>query len=229
MRILIVEDDEKHCMLLQFQLEKEGYDTDICYDGADAEYYIKQNTYELILLDRMLPNKDGLTILKELRSDNNHTPVILLTALGSLDDKITGLDSGADDYIVKPFEYSELSARIRCLLRRPHQLENINLISIGDITYWTEENKLQSIDGVCTLSQKENNLLLLFLNNPNQTLQRNTILRRIWGINYEIEDGNLDNYIYFIRRRLKAVGSKIQILTIRGIGYIMKTENKDVS
>ena len=229
MRILVIEDDEKQCMLLQFQLEKEGYDTDICCDGADAEYYINQNTYELILLDRMLPNKDGLTILKDIRSDNNHTPVILLTALGGLDDKITGLDSGADDYIVKPFEYGELSARIRCLLRRPPLQEKTDLISIGDVTYWLEENKLQGIDGICTLSHKENSLLLLFLNNPEQTLPRNTILKRIWGTNYEIEDGNLDNYIYFVRRRLKAVGSKMQIQTIRGIGYILKTEEKDVS
>lgn len=223
MRILIIEDDEKQCMLLQFQLEKEGYYTDICNDGNDVEYYINQNSYELILLDIMLPHKDGLTILQEMRSDNNSTPVILLTALDSLNDKITGLDSGADDYIVKPFEYSELSARIRCLLRRPPQLKNNDLIKLGDITYWQKENKLQGIDGVCTLSQKEGSLLLLFLNNPDQILQRNNILTRIWGVDYEIEDGNLDNYIYFVRRRLKAVGSCISIQTIRGIGYMLKT------
>lgn len=221
MRILIIEDDEKQCMILQFRLEKDGYNTDLCYDGEDAEYYLNENTYDLILLDRMLPHKDGLTILKEMRSNNNHTPVILLTALGSLDDKITGLDSGADDYIVKPFEYDELSARIRCLLRRPRHMEDGELIKIGDVTFWQTENKLQGVEGVCTLSPKESSLLALFLNNPHQTLTRNAILKRIWGTDYEIEEGNLDNYVYFIRRRLKAVGSNMHIKTIRGTGYIL--------
>lgn len=229
MRILVIEDDKRQCMLLQFQLEQEGYDIDICCDGEDAAYYLSQNAYELVLLDRMLPHKDGLTILQEMRAQNNHTPVILLTALGELDDKITGLDSGADDYLVKPFAYGELSARIRCLLRRPVRLENIQQMQVGDITYFPKENKLQGINDTCTLSSKESNLLLLFLNNPNQTLTRNTILTRIWGTDYEIEDGNLDNYIYFIRRRLKAVGSQMRIQTIRGIGYTLRTEQEDVS
>ncbi len=224
MRILIIEDDEKQCMILKFRLEKDGYNTDLCYDGEDAEYYLDQNIYDLILLDRMLPHKDGLTILKEIRSKSNNTPIILLTALGSLDDKITGLDSGADDYIVKPFEYGELLARIRCLLRRPRHIENPELIAVGDITFWQMENKLQGADGVCTLSPKESSLLTLFLNNADQTLTRNTILKKIWGTDYEIEEGNLDNYVYFIRRRLKAVGSNMHIRTIRGTGYILLSE-----
>lgn len=224
MRILIIEDDKKQCYLLQFQLEQEGYESDVCFDGADADYYLSQNAYDLIILDRMLPHKDGITILQEMRSKKNVTPVIMLTALGELTDKISGLDSGADDYLVKPFEFGELMARIRCLLRRPQNLESLNQIRFGDVIYSQETNALKGSADSCTLSQKEGQLLELFLRNPNQTLQRNTILSRIWGADYEIEDGNLDNYMYFIRRRLRNVGSTLHIKTIRGVGYRLETE-----
>ncbi len=224
MRILIIEDNKKQCYLLQFQLEQEGYEADVCFDGSDADYYLSQNAYDLIILDRMLPHKDGIAVLQEMRSKKNMTPVIMLTALGELTDKISGLDSGADDYLVKPFEFGELMARIRCLLRRPQNLESLNQINVGDVIYSQETNALTGTAGSCTLSQKEGQLLELFLRNPNQILQRNTILSRIWGADYEIEDGNLDNYIYFIRRRLKNVGSTLHIKTIRGVGYRLETE-----
>lgn len=225
MRILLIEDNQKQLMLLQFQLEQEGYGVDICHDGADAAYYLEQGGYDIILLDRMLPHKDGIAILKDMRSDGDQTPVILLTALGELSDKITGLDSGADDYLVKPFAFGELMARIRCLLRRPPHLESRNQICLGDVVYKQEENKLCTASKSCTLSQKEGDLLLLFLHNPGQTLSRNQILTRIWGVDYEIEEGNLDNYIYFLRRRLKNIQSKLKIQTIRGVGYRLYTED----
>lgn len=224
MRILIIEDDKKQSYLLQFQLEKEGYSVDTCFDGAESDYYLSQKGYDIVLLDRLLPHKNGITILKEMREKNNTTPVIMLTALGELGDKITGLDSGADDYIVKPFEFGELMARIRCLLRRPPNIENINLIKLGDVSYSQDENILTGPAENCTLSQKEGDLMMMFLRNPNQTLSRNTILTRIWGANYEIEDGNLDNYIYFIRRRLKNIESRLNIQTVRGVGYRLITE-----
>jgi DNA-binding response OmpR family regulator len=226
MRILVVEDDKKQCYLLQFQLGQEGYDVDVCSDGADAEYYISQKCYDIILLDRLLPHKDGITILKEMRSNNITCPVIMLTALGELGDKISGLDSGADDYLVKPFEFEELLARIRCLLRRPSNIENTNQIKTGDITYSIDENVLSGPEDLCTLSQKEGKLAEIFLHNPDQTLPRSMILTHVWGTDYEIEDGNLDNYIYFIRRRLKNVGSKMCIQTVRGVGYRLNTEEK---
>ncbi len=224
MRVLIIEDDKKQSYLLQFQLEQEKFTVDACFDGDDADYYLRQNVYDIILMDRLLPHKDGITILKEMREKNNTTPVIMLTALGELGDKISGLDSGADDYLVKPFEFDELMARIRCLLRRPSNMENINHIKLGDVTYNCEENVLTGPAESCTLSQKEGDLMMLFLRNPNQTLSRNTILTRIWGIDYEIDDGNLDNYIYFIRRRLKNIESKLNILTVRGVGYRLVNE-----
>ncbi len=223
MRILIVEDDKKQSYVLQFQLEKEGVAVDICYDGEYADFFLSQNAYDVVLLDRMLPHKDGLTILREMRDCGNTTPVILLTALGELNDKITGLDCGADDYLVKPFAFGELMARIRCILRRPSHLKSLNQIQLGDITYKQDENVLISTKNSCTLSQKEGELLELFLKNPNQILSRQTILTRIWGAEYEIEEGNLDNYIYFVRRRLKNTGSALAIKTVRGVGYLLVT------
>lgn len=226
MRILIIEDDKKQCYVLQFQLEKEGYAADVCYDGEDAGFFLSQNAYDVVLLDRMLPHKDGLTILREMRESGNTTPVILLTALGELNDRITGLDCGADDYLVKPFAFGELMARIRCILRRPSELKSLDRIQLGDITYKRDENVLIGKKSCCTLSQKEGSLLELFLKNPDQILSRNVILTRIWGAEYEIEEGNLDNYIYFVRRRLKNTGSSLEIKTIRGVGYLLSTEEK---
>ena len=228
MRILIIEDDKKLCWLLQFRLEQEKYEADTCSDGGDAEYFLEQNAYDLVLLDRMLPHKDGLTILREMRQRNNNTPVIMMTALGELNDKVTGLDCGADDYIVKPFEVEELLARIRCLMRRPSHLESLDVISLCDVVYKPEENLLTGPADTCTLSQKEGELMRLFLRNPGQTLPRQTIQTRVWGVDFETLDGNLDNYIYFIRRRLKNVGSDMEIKTVRGVGYKLDTGDGNV-
>ena len=219
MRILIIEDDKKQCFLLQFRLEKEGFSADICNDGADADLYLSQNAYDMVLLDRMLPHKDGVTILREMRNKGDHTPVIMLTALGELSDKITGLDCGADDYMVKPYEVDELLARMRCLMRRPSHIENINSVTVGDVTYCSDDNLLTGPKGSCTLSQKEGELMNLFLHNPEQTLPRQTIQVRVWGMDDDTLDGNLDNYIYFVRRRLKNTGSTLNIVNIRGVGY----------
>lgn len=228
MRILIIEDDKKQCWLLQFRLEQEGYNADTCSDGGDAEFFLSQNAYDMVLLDRMLPGKDGITILREMRECGDHTPVIMLTALGELSDKITGLDCGADDYLVKPYEIDELLARIRCLLRRPSHVESLDSLCLCDVVYKTEENLLTGPADTCTISQKEGELMSLFLRNPDQTLSRQTIQNRVWGIDYETLDGNLDNYIYFIRRRLKNVGSTLSIKTMRGVGYKLCTGKKDV-
>lgn len=219
MRILLIEDDEDLCHSLGLQLKNAGYTVDICTDGEDASYYTAQNIHDLILLDRMLPHVDGLTILRKLREAGNHTPVILLTALGELADKVTGLDAGADDYLVKPFAFEELLARIRCINRRPASWQERTSLTFGDLTYYPDNNRLSGTIGSCTLSKKEGDLLEFFLNNTGQTLPRATILSKVWGVDAEIEEGNLDNYIHFIRRRLKSTSSLVSIKTIRGIGY----------
>ena len=142
MRILLVEDDENLCYTLQYQLEQEGFLVDTCMDGEDALFFIRERVHDLILLDRMLPSMDGISVLKALRREKIFTPVIFLTALSSLQDKITGLDCGADDYMVKPFAFEELMARIRCLSRRPQKWEGSSVISLGDISYDTDQKKL---------------------------------------------------------------------------------------
>lgn len=226
MRILIIEDDEKLCESLQFQLNREGITSDVCYDGEEGLGLIRQQAHDLVLLDRMLPSLDGLKILEKMRQEKIMTPVILVTALGELNDKITGLNCGADDYIVKPYEFQELLARIRCIIRRPAALAMTSDISFGDITYNPSLKQLTGNKKQVPLSKREGALLELFLRNPNQTLPRLTILSRVWGPNAEVEEGNLDNYIHFVRRRLKSVNSSLTLKTIRGIGYCL--EESDV-
>lgn len=219
MRILLVEDDKNLLETLSYQLTSSGFDVDTCDNGEDALYYMEENIHDLILLDRMLPLIDGVTLLKKIRSAGNETPVILLTALGELNDKITGLDSGADDYLVKPFAFEELLARIRSIFRRPRSWQDAKALSFGDISYIPDESRLTGPLGSCTLSKKEGSLLSVFLQNPSQTLPRNTLIFKVWGLDTDVEEGNLDNYMHFIRRRLKSVSSCVSIKTVRGIGY----------
>lgn len=221
MRILLVEDDEELNRLLSYQLTHSGFEVDSCFDGEDALYYIGQNVHDLILLDRLLPHLDGISILKKMRAHKNETPVILLTALGDLEDKVLGLDAGADDYLVKPFAFEELLARIRCISRRPRTLSAESCLSLGDISYQPETNQLSGPLGKCTLSKKEGALMEFFLRNKDQTLPRMTILLKVWGPDAEVEEGNLDNYVHFIRRRLKSVSDVVSIQTVRGVGYLL--------
>lgn len=219
MRILLIEDDRDLCEALSFELKSEGFTVDVCNDGEDGLQYVRQEAHDLILLDRMLPSLNGIQILQAMRSEGISISVILITALGEVADKIKGLDSGADDYIVKPFEFGELMARIRSISRRPKQMENNHLLEFGDISYNTDEKILISKELTCHLSKKEGDLLELFLRNPNKTLPRLTILTRVWGPYAEIEEGNLDNYIHFLRKRLISLRSKSVITTMRGVGY----------
>ncbi len=219
MRILLIEDDQKLNHSLKYQLEKENFTVDTCFDGEEALYYINQNIHDCILLDRMIPSIDGTQLLNIMRSQNNSTPVILITALGALNDKITGLDAGADDYLVKPFDFGELLARIRCVTRRPPLVHENDILTFKDLTLHVTGSRLNGPAGECSLSKKENELFQFFIRNTGQTLTREQLLTKIWGLDADIENGNLDNYIHFLRRRLNAVGSHVAIRTVRGIGY----------
>jgi len=227
MRILIVEDDEKLCELLAYQLKKEGIFADCCFNGGEAMLYIEQNIYDLLLLDRMLPEKDGITILRGIRQAGISTPVILITALGQLQDKVEGLDTGADDYLVKPFAFRELMARIRSISRRPRKLELEHVLRCGDMALSPEELTLTGPGGSCSLSKRECALLEAFLGSPDHILQRNTLLLKIWGPGAEVEDSNLDNYIHFLRRRIASVGSAMKLSTARGVGYRLDTTKNE--
>lgn len=224
MRILLAEDNIGLSETLSFGITSHGFTVDSCHDGEEALFYGEQNIYDVILLDRMLPSMEGTAVLRSLRSKGIATPVILITALGALSDKVTGLDLGADDYLVKPFAIEELLARIRCVTRRPHQIVVQNVLSAGGVTYQPENGILSGPDGSCTLSKREGALMETFLRNKNQTLSRSTLLLKIWGPDSDVEEGNLDNYIHFLRRRLRHTGGSVCLKTIRGIGYCLSEE-----
>ena len=221
MRLLMVEDDEELCEAVAFQIKKDGYDLDICHNGEDALYYVNQGTHDLIILDRMIPGIDGLTFLEKIRGRGNGVPVIMVTAMNGLYDRVDGLDHGADDYLVKPFDMEELLARIRALLRRPRKIEDTELLIFGDLVYDSRAALLRNDENSITLSKREASLMEFFILNHDRTLTRDQILSRVWGDNF-VEEGNLDNYIYFLRRRLKAIHSAAVIKTVHGIGYRME-------
>ncbi|MCI8623480.1 MAG: response regulator transcription factor [Provencibacterium sp.] len=219
MRILMVEDNEELCEAVSFQLKKEGYTVDVCHDGDDGLHWAKQQAHDLILLDRMLPRMDGLELLGRIRSQGIVTPVLMVTALDGIGDRVDGLDAGADDYLVKPFAIEELLARIRAMGRRPRGWESGSVLHYGDVEFDPMEKVLRGALDSCSLSKRESDLFEVFFKNPAQTLPRSVLLYHVWGPDAGVEEGNLDNYIHFLRRRLKAVGSGLQIKTVRGVGY----------
>lgn len=224
MKILLIEDDKKLCELLQFQLEKENHQVTICHDGRDGLDLFLQDGHDLVLLDRMLPTMNGLLVLKKARNCGLNTPVILITALGELYDRIEGLDCGADDYIVKPFAFEELPARIRSLGRRSRKYEDDSLLQFGDITFDNSLRILQGPKCELQLSAREGLLLEVLLRDAGKTIRRMVIFSRVWGVDAPVEESNLDTYIHFLRKRLKYVGSSLQIKTVRGMGYLLEQE-----
>lgn len=191
MRILLAEDDEQLNKNLVFGLKARGFTVDACFDGEDACFYGEQNIYDLILLDRMLPHMEGTEVLTRLRKKKITTPVILLTALGTLSDKVTGLDLGADDYLVKPFEFEELLARIRCISRRSQNLNDSESLSVSDITWYHLEDQLCGPTGSCTLSKREAALMETFLRRKDQTLSRSMLLLKVWGLTVMLKRATL--------------------------------------
>ena len=161
MNILMIEDDKELCDAVSFRLEQEGFSITACHDGEEGLYYMQESPFDLVILDRMLPHMNGIEVLKEARTRQIRTPILMLTALGELDDRLTGLNGGADDYMVKPFAFEELLARIRCLLRRPAVYQDsVKSISLGDVSFVPETRTLSSWEKTCTLSSREGELML---------------------------------------------------------------------
>lgn len=221
----MIEDDRNLCNVVGYQLQKEGFQIDFCYDGEESLWWIRQQVHDLILLDRMLPSLSGTQVLKQMRKEEIKTPVIFITALGTLDQKVEGLDLGADDYLVKPFAMKELLARIRAIVRRPATWSNNQILNIADIEFDGAKKTLKGEQGSCSLSKREAALLEILLKNQNQILPRNLLFSKVWGISAGVEEGNLDTYIYFLRNRLKTVGSKLEIKVVRSVGYCLQKEN----
>lgn len=225
MRILLVEDDPSLCDAAAYWLRARGYEVDCCKDGEEAAWYMKEGSFDCILLDRMLPHIDGLTLLSQLRARRDFTPVILVTALGSLSDKLSGLDGGADDYLVKPFEMEELEARIRTVTRRGRTESLTGRLFFADLSYEPETCRLCGPAGEAVLSRKEGQVLETLLRSAQNALPRETVIRRVWGIDSDVEATNLDNYIHFLRRRLKALNSRARISNVWGVGFLLEDTN----
>lgn len=224
MRILVIEDDKDLCSLICQSLTASDYETDSCHNGNDGLFYAQNQVYDAIILDRMLPEIDGITVLEAIRRKGIHTPVILTTALSGLHDRIIGLDAGADDYLVKPFAVEELMARIRAVTRRPGNLQISSDLTAFGLCLNPITHHLSFNGSSTTLSKKESALLEYFMRNPGQTLPRAMILSYVWGSTVEVEEGNLDNYIYFLRRRLKSFHAPVKLTTVHGVGYRLEHE-----
>ena len=219
MRILLVEDDVMLGDGMVDALRSSGYTVDWLQQGMPALSALKSEEFAALVLDLNLPDIDGISLLRKLRREGQTLPVLILTARDALDDRVLGLDAGSDDYMVKPFAFEELLARIHSIMRRPGKWGDLNLLKLGDIAFDPECGRLTKGAKECTLSGRESALLEVFLRNPGQVLPRNLLLSRVWGMESDVEEGNLDNYIHFLRRRLKSVESTLVLKTIRGIGY----------
>lgn len=218
MNILVVEDNINLANSIKDLLIENKYSVDTVYDGEDGLYYAKQDIYDLIIMDVMLPVHSGYTVVKQLRADGITTPIIMLTAKSEIDDKITGLDSGADDYMTKPFSSKELLARIRALSRRKSEIIN-EVITLNDITLDLSTSELTCKDKKTTLSHTEYQLLLLLINNKNSTLSKEQLIAKIWGYDSSAVENNVEVYISFLRKKLKFLKSNVSIRNIRKLGY----------
>lgn len=224
MRILMIEDDEALCDAVGIHLKNNGYDADFCHDGEDGLYYARQKAYDLILLDRMLPGLDGLTVLSTLRREQIHTPVLLLTALNKIGDRVDGLDAGADDYLTKPFATEELLARVRAMLRRTPKLEPEQEILVGDLRFDRMKMLLTGPQNSTLLSKKDAVLLEQFLKNPGRTMTRVQLFAHVWGPDAEVDEANLAWHIHYLRRTFTGVGSMMKLKTVHGVGYLLEPE-----
>lgn len=227
MRILIVEDEFNLADVIASRLRKEKYTVDISTDGDDGSYKAMTNIYDLIILDVMLPYKDGFTILKELKENNIKAQVIMLTAMDGIDDKLNGFKGGADDYLTKPFHLEELVARVNIKLKKDINNNN-DYLEYGDIRLDLNKKKIvninnnEEIDVLC----KEFLLLECLLRNKDQVVSKEFIYDYVWGMDNESISNNLEAYVSFIRRKLKAIDSTVNIKALRGLGYKLEANHE---
>lgn len=222
MRILIVEDEVQLSEALGAILEKNNYIVDRVFDGESGLDYILSDIYDGVILDIMLPKLNGIEVLKKARKDGISTPIILLTAKGEVEDRILGLDCGADDYLPKPFYVEELMARIRALTRRKGEVQSDNLLSYGDITLNIGNLELSSKENSIKLTAKESGLLELLINRKDMISNKDDIISKLWGYESEAEHNNVEVYVSFLRRKLSYLKSKVAIKAIRNLGYILE-------
>ncbi len=223
MRILVVEDEKKLNELISSKLKLEHYSVDSCYDGTDALDYLRGAEYDAVVLDIMLPGMSGLDVLRHIRRKDDRTPVLLLTAKDSIEDRVKGLDTGADDYLVKPFAFDELMARIRVMIRRGSQSIS-NVFTLADLVVDCDARTVTRGGIPITLSSKEFSVLEYMIRNAGTVLSRDKISRHIWNYDYEGGSNVVDVYIRYLRKKLDEGHTPKLIHTIRGAGYVLRVE-----
>ena len=221
MRILVVDDDRRLCAVIRRGLLEESYAVDLAYDGEDGEYLAEVNPYDLIILDIMLPVKDGIEVCRELRAKKITTPILMLTAKDAVEDRVKGLDTGADDYLVKPFAFSELLARVRALLRREGTSRSPEL-RVGDLVLNTLTREVNRGQRPIELTTKEYVILEYLMRHPKMVVTRTMIEEHAWDYDFDSLSNLVDVYIRRLRRKLDTEGEDSLIQTVRGAGYRLK-------
>ena len=218
MHILIIEDEEQLCRSMAEGLRMDGYETDTCFDGEEGLELCMTENYDLILLDLNLPGIDGLDILRQFRETNSSTPVLILSARGQIEDKVEGLDLGANDYLTKPFSMKELLARIRAMTRRQAETTDV-ILSFGDVRLDRSAYQLSTDTGTLRLANKEYQMLEMLMTNPGQVISVEQFMDKIWGYDSEAEFNVVWVYISYLRKKLTSLHAHIQIKATRGLGY----------
>jgi two-component system, OmpR family, copper resistance phosphate regulon response regulator CusR len=227
-KILLVEDESSVISFVKKGLEEQGYEVSVALDGNQGLELALSYEYDMIILDIMLPGKNGLDVCREIRKKSTAIPILMLTALGTAENVVLGLETGADDYLIKPFKFIELTARIKSLLRRTepvaaasqtthiHRFEDVE---VNDVT-----KTVTRADGVITFTSTEYRLLLFFIKHPRKVLSRTEILEHVWGVNFDMNTNVVDVYVNYLRKKLESNGMSRLIHTVIGMGYVMKTE-----
>ncbi|MBR6424900.1 MAG: response regulator transcription factor [Oscillospiraceae bacterium] len=222
MRLLLAEDERSLSRAVCALLEKNNYAVDPVYDGQEALDYLESGNYDALILDVMMPKLDGFAVLRQMRARGDNTPVIMLTARSDVDDKVEGLDAGANDYLTKPFEIRELLARIRAMTRQTAQQQPDSCLRYGNTCLDCARFELSGPEGSFKLSGKEFQMMELFLRNPRNLLSTEQLMEKIWGFDSDAEQNVVWVYLSYLRKKLTAIGSDVQIKAQRGVGYYLE-------
>jgi len=221
MRVLVVEDSRRLAGIIKRGLLEEGYAVDSAYDGEEAQYMAETTPFDLIVLDVMLPKKDGLAVCRDLRTKNVNTPILMLTAKDSVEDKVVGLDAGADDYVVKPFAFAELLARLRALLRREVS-PKVQKYEVGDLTLDPQSREVSRDGRRIDLTSKEYAILEYFMRRPNAVVTRTMLGENVWDYEFDGLSNIIDVYVRRLRKKIDRDGEDSMIQTVRGAGYRLR-------
>jgi DNA-binding response OmpR family regulator len=221
MRILVVEDQKDLNEIIVRKLTNEHYSVDACYDGDDALDFIRCAEYDAVILDIMLPGTTGIGVLKQMRASGNKTPVLLLTALGTVEDRVAGLDAGADDYLVKPFDFDELLARVRAIIRRGGERAS-SIMTSGDLTLDSAARRVERAGQEIVLTAKEFDILEYLMQNEGKVLSRDKLSNHIWNYDYDGGSNVIDVYVHHLRKKVDSDFEEKKIITVKGAGYMVK-------